>query len=292
MSLFGAIELGGSKVLCAVGSSHEALEDELRIETRDPESTLRDVEQFFARHASKLAGLGIASFGPLELDPSRPRWGSMLATPKPGWSGAPLATRLMERFGVPVSIDTDVNAAALAEQRHGAARGMDPCAYITVGTGIGVGVVIDGRPLHGLLHPELGHAPALAACGFEGVCPFHGRCIEGVASAPALQKRSGRPPSALDDDDPVWALEAVYLAQLVMLCVLAYSPRRVVLGGGVLARTGLLSAVRSEVTRAMAGYVPRSELDDNGMESYLVAPEFGTRAGLVGAFLLAQRGAS
>jgi fructokinase len=243
-SLLGAIEVGGSKVLCAVGTSHEELVDELRIETRDAESTLADVERFFARHERNLASLGIASFGPLELDRAHPRWGSLLATPKPGWSGAPLAARLKQRFGVPVAIDTDVNAAALAEQRYGAARGMDPCLYITVGTGIGVGVVIDGRPLHGLLHPELGHAPALAACGFEGVCPFHGRCIEGVASAPALRKRSGKDPSALADDDPVWALEAVYLAQLVMLAVLAYSPRRIVLGGGVLARAGLLSAVR------------------------------------------------
>ncbi len=287
---YGAIELGGSKVLCAVGGGYERIEEELRIETGDADATLVQVEDFFARRGRSLRALGVASFGPLELDRARPGWGGLLATPKAGWSHAPLSRRLADRLGVPVAIDTDVNAAAWAEQQHGAAQITDPFVYITVGTGIGVGVVIHGRPLHGLLHPELGHARALDACTFEGICPFHGRCIEGVASAPALRARTGHDPAALADDDPVWALEARYLAQLVGLCVLAYAPRRIVLGGGVLERTGLLAAVRAEVIRSLADYVPRAELSQAGIEAYLVAPALGTRAGLAGAFLLAERG--
>lgn len=284
----GAIELGGSKVLCAVGPSHDAVRAELRIDTRDPETTLAEVEQFFAAHGRDLRSMGVASFGPLELDRTRVNWGALLRTPKPAWSGAPLASRLSARFNVPVEVDTDVNAAALAEQRWGAAQGADPCVYITVGTGIGVGVVVGGRALHGLLHPELGHARAADRCSFEGVCPFHKRCIEGVASAPALRARTGLAPEDVADGDPVWQLEAAYLAQLVSLCVLAYAPRRVVLGGGVLERAGLLSAVRREVVKELGDYLPRAELSPAGIEEYLVAPGLAQRAGLAGAFLLAE----
>jgi len=287
--LLGALELGGSKVLCAVGSGHDQVLHEVRLETRDAEGTLAEVEAFFAAYRGRLSALGVASFGPLELDPEREHWGGLLRTPKRGWSEAPLEGRLAARLGVPVDIDTDVNAAALAEQRWGAARGADPCVYITVGTGIGVGVVIEGRALHGLMHPELGHARAADACTFPGVCPFHGRCIEGVASAPALRARTGKAPEALDDDDPVWAIEARYLGQLVSLCVLAYAPRRIVLWGGVLARAGLLAGVRAAAREALADYLPRAELSAQGMEEFVVAPALNQRAGLAGAFLLAAR---
>ncbi|MFT3922461.1 MAG: ROK family protein [Myxococcales bacterium] len=288
----GAVELGGSKVLCAVGRAHDEIVAEHRIETRDPSSTLAEVEDFFESYRGRLRAIGIASFGPLELDRAQASWGSLLRTPKAGWSGTPLTSRLAGRFGVPVDIDTDVNAAALAEQRWGAGQGVDPCVYITVGTGVGVGVVIEGRSLQGLMHPELGHVRAADLCSFPGVCPFHGRCIEGVATAPALRARTGIAPEALRDDDPVWMLEAAYLGQLVTLCVLAYSPRRIVLGGGVLERVGLLSRVRAEVLRNLGDYVPRAELSVVGMESFVVAPALGPRAGLAGAFLLAGRCAS
>jgi fructokinase len=286
-ALLGAIEIGGSKVLCALGSSHREVLAELRIDTRDPESTLRDVEAFFAPHAHAMRGLGIASFGPLELDRHRAGWGAMLSTPKPGWSGAQVAGRLARSLGVPVELDTDVNAACLAEQTWGAAEGAESSVYITVGTGLGVGVVIHGKPLHGLMHPELGHAPAAGWCNFIGACPFHGRCLEGVASGHALRLRTGRQPAELDDEDPVWDVEAAYLGQLVVLTVLAYSPHRVVLGGGVLERAGLLERVRAAVPKQLAGYVPRAELSLDGMQDFLVAPSLGQRAGLAGAFLLA-----
>lgn len=285
--LVGAIELGGSKALCAVGSSARAV-IETRIPTGTPAQTLAAIETFFAPYRSELVALGIASFGPLELNRASASYGSLLRTPKVGWEGTPLAARLSQALDVPVSIDTDVNAAALAEQRLGAGRGADPCVYITVGTGLGVGVNIGGAPLHGLMHPELGHLPAPAWDEFEGVCPFHGRCLEGVASAPALLARSGLPPDRIGVADPLWELEARYLAHLVAVCVLAYSPQRIVLGGGVFERAGLLERVRPHVLKELAGYLPRAELSEAGVTDYVRRPHFGQRAGLIGAFLLGE----
>lgn len=281
----GALELGGTKALCAVGR-RGAIEAEARIETSTPDETLARVVAFFEPHRRSLAALGVASFGPLELTPG-PGHGRLLATPKPGWSGTAIADVLARRLALPVRIDTDVNAAALAEHTLGAAEGDDPCVYVTVGTGVGVGVWSGGRPMHGLLHPELGHLPAPALCDFPGTCPFHGRCLEGVASAPAIARRSGRPAHALADDDPVWALEARYLAHLLMACVLAYAPRRIVVGGGVLARSGLLEATRVELVALLNGYVPRPELTREGVVDY-VRPARLANAGLVGALLLAE----
>ncbi|MDB4977228.1 MAG: fructokinase [Myxococcaceae bacterium] len=289
-SLIGALELGGSKALCAVGTSREIVA-EARIPTTTPDDTLSQVVAFFAAHRPRLGAIGIASFGPLELTPASPAFGSLLRTPKRGWSDTPLLERLTSALALPVRIDTDVNAAALAEQQLGAGQGADPCVYITVGTGIGVGVSSGGKPLHGLLHPELGHLPAPALCEFVGVCPFHGRCLEGVAAAPAILRRTGRAPDSLADDDPTWELEAGYLAHLLVACVLAYSPRCLVLGGGVMARAGLMERVRTQLVAGLAGYVPRRELTTEGVSDYVRAPHFGQRAGLVGAFLLGEAAA-
>jgi fructokinase len=284
---YGAIELGGTKVRCAffVG---EALFSETRIATTSFDETLAAIETFFAPSAELMHALGVASFGPLELSRESQAYGCLLSTPKPGWSDAPLVPRLLKRFGVPVRIDTDVNAAALAEQHKGAARGRDPVVYITVGTGIGVGVVIGGKPLHGLMHPEFGHLPAPPECDFVGACPFHGRCIEGVASGHALAVRSGLSPELLNDDHPLWDLEARYLGHLVAAVVLAYAPQRIVLGGGLMQRAGLLERVREQVLRSLASYVPRAELSTSGIRGYVVPPSLGDRAGLLGALLLAR----
>ncbi|MDB4985069.1 MAG: fructokinase [Myxococcaceae bacterium] len=285
--LIGALELGGSKALCAVGSASHVVA-EARIPTTSPAETLAQVVAFFEAHRPRLTALGVASFGPLELSPAAAQFGALLRTPKPGWSDVPLTGLLARALQVPVRIDTDVNAAALAEEQRGAGQGADPCVYITVGTGIGVGVRIAGRPLHGLLHPELGHLVAPSLCDFEGACPFHGRCLEGVASAHALRARTGKSPAELSDDDPLWELEARYLGHLLSACVLAYAPRRIVLGGGVLARAGLLAQVRTQLVRELAGYLPRHELTQAGVQDYVRAPHFGERAGLVGAFLLGE----
>ena len=288
---YGAIELGGTKVRCAffVG---DTLFSETRIDTTSFDETLASIETFFAPSAEHLRAIGVASFGPLELARESHAYGCLLSTPKPGWSDAPLVPRLSKRFGVPVRIDTDVNAAALAEQQRGAGRGRDPLVYITVGTGIGVGVVVQGKPLHGVMHPELGHLPAPPECDFAGACPFHGRCIEGVASGRALEERTGIRAELLSDDHPVWELEARYLGHLVAAVVLAYAPQRIVLGGGIMQRLWLLDRVREHVLRTLAGYVPRAELSTSGIRGYLVPPSLGDRAGLMGALLLARSEAS
>jgi fructokinase len=281
-----AVELGGSKVWCAVGQGG-ALQQPVRFATTTPEETLARVEAFVASQG-EIRAIGVASFGPLELDRTSPHFGSLLASPKAAWSHTPIAARLASTCGVPVAIDTDVNGAALAEQQLGAGERLSPCVYVTVGTGVGVGVATESGLLHGLLHPELGHLPAPSLCDFEGVCPFHGRCIEGVASAPALARRTGRRPEELPDEHPVWSLEARYLAHLLAAIVLAHAPRRIVLGGGVLARHGLLERVRHELVVLLAGYVPRPELSDSGVAAYVRPPALGEYAGLYGALLLAQ----
>lgn len=286
--LYGAVEGGGSKFLCAVGRSHAEVLAEARFETRDPESTVEAVRAFFAPYAKELRALGICSFGPLELDPSRgAAYGSLLETPKPGWSGYALHARLSEALGVRVAIDTDVNGAALAEQRWGALKDCDPAVYITVGTGVGVGVIVDGRPVHGLMHPELGHV-RVRDPEQVGVCPFHGGCVEGLVSAGALRARTKQTLESLPDDHPIWASAADTLGELLHTIVLAYSPRRIVLAGGVLKRAPLLGLVRKAVLREVAGYVPRAQLREPGIAHYIVGPGLGQSAGLAGAFALAE----
>jgi len=290
--LFGAIEGGGSKFLCAVGTGPRELVAEARIDTGTFADTMAGVLAFFAPYRAQLRAVGVCAFGPLELTAGE-RFGALLETPKPGWSHAPLRATLADALGVPVAIDTDVNGAALAEHAWGSARGADPAVYVTVGTGVGVGVVVAGRPLHGLLHPELGHVRVARASGdaFAGVCPFHGDCVEGMASAPALRARVGAEPHTLDDAHPLWGFAAHYLVGLLHTIVLAYAPERVVLGGGVLERAPMLPALKSGLVRSLAGYVPRAQLGAAGIDAYLVRPAFGERAGLAGAFLLALESA-
>jgi fructokinase len=242
---------------------------------------------YFAPLRGQLRALGIACFGPLELDPRRgDAFGSFLRTPKLSWSGFPLRARLQSALGLPVAIDTDVNGAALAEQRWGALCGADPAVYITVGTGVGVGVVIGGRSLHGLMHPELGHL-RVASADRTGVCPFHGACVEGLCSAPAIRARGGLAPEQLPADHPVWAEVADTLGQLLSAVVLAYSPERIVLGGGVLERPGLRAAASAALISHLAGYVPRAALEPDQIETYVVAPALGARSGLLGGLCLA-----
>jgi fructokinase len=294
---YGAVEGGGTKFVCAVGTGPERILARTRIETTTPEATLGKVCDFLAREAGEgpLAAVGVACFGPLELDPGAPDFGALLATPKPGWSGAPIGGTIRERLGVPVVVDTDVNGAALGEWRWGAARGCDPALYLTVGTGIGGGIVLGGRPLHGLLHPEMGHIPLPRLTwpdgrpdDFPGTCPFHGGCFEGLASGPALAARSGGiSPETLDPEHPVWDLEAGYIAAALATYVLVLSPQRIVVGGGVTQSGHLLTRVRRRLPQVLAGYVKRLQVDA-GVDHYVVAPHFGQEAGLMGALALAE----
>jgi fructokinase len=276
----GGLEAGGTKFVCAVGRGRE-IAAEMRIATTSPAETLAAALAFFEDHAP-LAALGIASFGPLDLDPRSPAFGFITATPKPGWAHTDILGPLRRALGVPVAFETDVNAAALAEQRWGAAPEAADVVYVTVGTGIGGGAVVNGRPVHGLVHPEMGHQRIPhdhAADPFAGACPHHGDCWEGLAAAPALAARWRRPPESLPDDHPAWALEARYLALGLVNVILTLSPERLVLGGGVMARGGLLERVRQDVAELIGGYVRGADV---------VAPALGDRSGVLGALALAH----
>ena len=279
--MYAAIEAGGTKFVVAVGERRDQLELE-RFSTRDPESTLADVLGWL-RARGPFTGVGIGAFGPIDPDPASPRYGTLGATPKPGWAGFPLGARIGDALGAPWRLDTDVNAAAVAEGRWGAARGLGDFLYVTVGTGIGGGAVSGGRLVHGLLHPEMGHVllPPQPDDPFAGHCPFHGRCLEGMAAGPAIEARWGVPASTLAPDHPAWDLEARHLAAGMHALACVLSPERIVLGGGVMEVPGLLERTRAHLEVSLAGYL---ELP----EDFLVGTGLDGVAGLYGAFALAQ----
>jgi len=278
-ALFGGIEAGGTKFVCAVGRDGRIVA-ETRIATTSPVETLAAAITFFQGHGP-LDALGVASFGPIDLDRRSPTYGFITTTPKPGWAQTDVVGPLKHALGVPIAFDTDVNAAALAEQRWGAARDAASAVYVTIGTGIGGGAVVNGRPVHGLVHPEMGHARIphdRTADPFGGACPHHGDCWEGLAAAPALTARWGQSPESLPDEHPAWALEVSYLALGLANLILTLSPDRVVLGGGVMSRARLLDRVRTHVTELIGGYVRSADI---------VPPALGDRSGVLGALALA-----
>lgn len=291
--LFGGIEAGGTKWLCVVGCGAD-VHAELRVPTTTPAATLDAVVRFFHEQQTALgavAGFGIGSFGPVDLHPGSPRFGSITATPKPGWAGTDVAGVFRRAFGVPVAFDTDVNAAALGEWRYGAARQLDTFLYLTVGTGIGGGGMARGELMHGLVHPEMGHVLVphdRVADPFDGACPFHGDCLEGLASGPAMTARWGVSPDELPPDHPAWLLEARYLALALHGYVCTISPQRIVVGGGVTEQPQLLPLVRAELGRSLHGYIQASELV-TGLDGYVVPPALGRRSGVIGALALAER---
>jgi fructokinase len=236
-----------------------------------------------------LAAVGIASFGPVDLNPASTTYGYITTTPKPGWQMVDIAGQVRDRLGVPVGFDTDVNAAALGEYRWGAAQGDDPVVYITVGTGIGGGAFVNGRPVHGLIHPEMGHLllPPVPGDEFPGICPYHGRCLEGMASGPALGTRAGKPAKDLAPDDPLWDLEARYLALAVANITYVLSPRRVILGGGVMEQRQLFPRIHEHVLALTNRYLRHPAVQED-IASYIVPPGLGARCGMLGAVELAR----
>lgn len=290
LPVVAGIELGGTKAL-AVLARGAALVERVRVPTTDPASTLGELsDQLAVWHgrSGRFAAIGIGGFGPLGLDPGRPDYGFVTTTPKAGWAGTDVRGHFAERFDVPIGFDTDVAGAALAEGRWGAARGCPVHVYITIGTGIGAGVVINGHPVHGLVHPEIGHLRVRRRAGdaFPGVCPFHGDCIEGLTSGPAIAARAGSPAERLGSDHPVWADVAAEVAEMMAMLVLVVSPQRIVLGGGVGNGKGFpLEHVRATTAAVLSGYV--AALDDRGVELLIQPPALGDDAGPLGATALA-----
>lgn len=292
MALYGSIEGGGTKFVCAVGSTPDDLRAEVRFPTTTPEATLDRAVEFFTGRGP-LDAIGIAMFGPLNLDRESPDYGHVGPTPKPGWTDADIVGPLSRAFGIPVGFDTDVNGAALGEGRWGAGAGLDDFVYVTVGTGIGGGVVSNGKAIHGLVHPEVGHLriPRHPDDTYPGRCPFHGDCLEGVASGPEIADRWGTSAQDLGADTPrAVELEAFSLGYAMANLALVLSPQRIILGGGVMQLPGLLQATRRRMLEALGGYVDSAALD-RGACAYVVAPQLGGGSGIAGGLVLAERAA-
>ena len=292
-TLYAGLEAGGTKFNCVVGAGPDDIRAETRIPTTTPEATLREALEFFRAQRATLGPLtaaGVASFGPVDLDPASATYGFITSTPKPGWAHTDIVGPVRQALVVPVQFDTDVNAAALGEGRWGAAQGLDHFIYLTVGTGIGGGGLVGGAMLHGLVHPEMGHVRIphdRTADPYEGHCPFHGDCLEGLACGPAMNARWGRPAEELPDDHPAWALEARYLALALNDFVCTLSPRRIILGGGVMERLSLFAKIHRELQSLLNGYIQAPQLTTH-IERYVVPPAFGPRAGIMGALALAH----
>ena len=286
--LLGGIEAGGTKFVCAVGTGPGDIEV-AAFPTVSPDESIRRAVAFFREAAgTRLSSLGIASFGPINLDEKSSTYGRITTTPKAAWRDFDIVGAVAKALPVPVAFETDVNAAALAEGEWGAARDVDDYVYITVGTGIGGGIVVRRRPVHGLLHPEIGHLHVERREGdtFPGICPFHGNCLEGLASGPALAKRWGCPPESLPATHPAWELEAQYLGMALSTLVCTLSPQRFILGGGVMQQEGLLPAIRRNVARILNGYIDRPELRD-AIDGYIVPSGLRNHSGVLGGIILA-----
>ncbi|MCA1040872.1 ROK family protein [Bacillus infantis] len=280
--MLGAIEAGGTKFVCAVGDETGRIADSIQIPTTVPEETLAAAISFFKQY--EIDAIGIGSFGPIDVNHDSPTYGYITSTPKTAWKNYPFVETVSQAFGVPVGFNTDVNAAALGEARLGAAKGLDSCLYITVGTGIGAGAVVNGQLLQGISHPEMGHIllrrhPEDA---YQGKCPYHGDCLEGLAAGPAIEERWGAKGKDLVDRKEVWDLEGYYLAQALMQYILILSPKKIILGGGVMNQSQVFDSIYKYLLELMKDYIPLPELVD-----YIVKPGLGDRAGIIGALLMA-----
>ena len=291
--LLVGIEAGGTKFVCVAGTGPDDIRAETRIPTTTPAETFTRVVAFLQevqRQHGPMAAIGVATFGPIDLHPGSPTYGYIMNTPKKDWAHVDFLGALRRYFPVPMAFDTDVNGAALGEWRWGAAAGLDTFIYLTVGTGIGGGGMVEGRLMHGLVHPEMGHMLLRRPPGedFPGICPFHKDCLEGLASGPAIEVRWGRSPQELSPDHPAWDLEADYLAQALHAFICILSPQRIILGGGVMHQAHLFPRIRARVLASLNGYIQHAAILED-MDSYIVPPGLGDRAGSLGALALAER---
>jgi fructokinase len=291
--LYGGIEAGGTKFVCVVASGPNQIVDEIRFMTTTPQETLGRAVQFFETFVTsgQVSAIGVGAFGPLDLNPDSSTYGFITATPKPGWSNTDVLGTLQRGLKLNIAFDTDVNVAALGEYKWGASKNCDPSLYLTIGTGIGGGYIKDGRSLIGLLHPEMGHLRIphnRELDPFLGICPFHGDCFEGLASGPAIEKRLGVVGAVVPEKDPFWDIEADYIASALMNYILVLSPKRIILGGGVMQREFLFPKVRRRVRELLNSYVS-SRIVLHNIEDYILPPGLGSQSGSLGAIALAMQ---
>lgn len=282
--MFGAIEAGGTKFVCAVGDERGNIIDRLQIPTTVPEETMTEVIGFFKKHS--LNAIGVGSFGPIDVNSESPNYGMITTTPKLPWRNYPIVQALKDAFSLPIGFNTDVNAAALGEATLGAAKGLDSCIYITIGTGIGAGAVVQGKILQGLSHPEMGHILVRRHHNdkYHGKCPYHKDCLEGLAAGPAIEERWGKKGIDLVDQKEVWDLEGYYIAQALMQYILIISPKRIILGGGVMKQKQVFASIYKYLQELLNDYVTLPDL-----KTYIVSPGLGDHAGITGALLLANQ---
>ena len=283
--IYGALEAGGTKMVCATGLEDGTITDQVSIPTGEPDTTIPKIIGYFKD--KKISALGIASFGPLDLDRSSPTYGYITTTPKSGWENYNIVGVMKNALNVPIGFDTDVNGSLLGEVTFGDSKGLSDVVYITIGTGIGGGVMTNGKLLHGMLHPELGH---MLMCPhpddtYAGKCPFHKNCFEGMASGPAIEKRWGAKAETLAASEKVWQLEAYYIGQAIVNLILTISPKRIILGGGVMHQTQLFDMIRTEVGKQLNGYLKTPRLDD--LEDYIVPASLNDDQGIMGCIRLA-----
>ena len=287
MKYYGSLEAGGTKMVCAIGDEQGNILERISIPTLAPENTMPAILDFFKN--KNISALGIGCFGPVDLDKKSPTYGHITTTPKLAWKNYDFVGVCEKELGVPVGFDTDVNGSALGEATWGCTKDLDNSIYITVGTGIGVGVIIDRKPYHGMLHPEGGHI-FLARHPQDpmerGVCPYHELCLEGLASGPSIQARWGKPGVELADRKEVWELEAYYLAQAICSYIMILSPERIIIGGGVAHQEQMMPLIRKEVLRQMGGYIAAKGMQD--LDNYIVLPSLNDDQGILGALKLAM----
>lgn len=284
----GALEAGGTKMVCAIGDELGNVYERASYPTLSPADTIGNLIDFFK--GKEIEALGIGSFGPLCLDPKAENFGDITTTPKPGWHDYPLLRAFQDALGIPVGIDTDVNAAALGEAVYGAGKGCDCLIYYTIGTGVGGGAIVEGKMAHGLVHPEMGHMllrPVANDPTPKGFCPYHDGCLEGMANGPAIEKRWGVSAKLLPVEHEAWDVEAEYLAQMCVNTILMYSPQRIVLGGGVMHQMHLFPKIRKRTLELLNGYVAHPAILEN-IDEYIVSPGLADNAGAVGSLLIAK----
>lgn len=284
--LFGALEAGGTKMVMAIGNEHGEIMEQLSIPTETPDITMAKIIDYFKE--KKIEALGIGSFGPIDLDKGSKTYGSITSTPKLAWVNFNIVNELKNALQIPIGFDTDVNASALGEATWGIMRGLDSGIYITIGTGVGVGVYMNGSLLHGMLHPEAGHVllSKHPEDTYEGVCPYHPNCFEGLASGPSIERRWNKKAYELADNAKVWELEAYYIAQGIVNYILTLSPHKIVLGGGVMHQEQLFPLIRKEVAKLLNGYIKTRQMEE--LDQYIVPASLQDNQGIMGCIQLAK----